>query len=197
MRLYYSPASPFARKCRIVIREKGLEGMVEEVVADPYADDPLLLEANPIAQVPALVTDDGLTLTDSPLICGWLDAYSGRPRLVPEGEAYWRVRRRETLADGVLELAVKIVLERRRPEAERSPSWLERWGRGMERALGILERGSLEADPVDLGVIAVGVVGPYLDFRHPELDWRTGHPKLAAFSDTLAKRPSFQATNPA
>jgi glutathione S-transferase len=180
-----------------VIREKGLEGMVEEVIADPYADDPLLLEANPIAQVPALVTDDGLTLTDSPLICGWLDAYSGRPRLVPEGDAYWRVRRRETLADGVLELAVKIVLERRRPEAERSPSWIERWGRGLERALGILERGSLEADPLDLGLIAVGVVGPYLDFRHPDLEWRGAHPKLAAFSDALARRPSFQATEPA
>ena len=97
MRLYYSPASPFARKCRIVIREKGLEGMVEEVAVDPYADDPRLLEANPLAQVPALVTDDGLTFVDSPLICGWLDAYSGRPRLLPEGDAYWRVRRRRKL----------------------------------------------------------------------------------------------------
>ena len=102
MRLYYSPASPFARKCRIVVREKKLEGLVEEVLADPYADDPRLLEANPIAQVPALVTDDGLTLTNSPLICAWLDAYSGRPRLLPEGDAHWRVRRRETLADGTL-----------------------------------------------------------------------------------------------
>ena len=197
MRLYYSPASPFARKCRIVIREKGLDGMVEEVVADPYADDPLLLEANPIAQVPALVTDDGLTLPDSPLICGWLDAYSGRPRLLPEGDAYWKVRRRETLADGVLELAVKIVLERRRPEGERSASWIERWTRGVHRGLDVAERGTLEPDPLDLGGIAMGVVGPYLSFRLPEIDWRADHPKLAALCEALAKRPSFQATAPA
>ncbi|QBR04318.1 glutathione S-transferase N-terminal domain-containing protein [Paraburkholderia pallida] len=28
MKLLYSPASPFARKVRIVIREKGLEGVM-------------------------------------------------------------------------------------------------------------------------------------------------------------------------
>ena len=196
MRLYYSPASPFARKCRIVVREKKLDGVVEEVVADPYADDPRLLEANPIAQVPALVTDDGLTLTDSPLICAWLDAYSGRPRLLPDGDAHWRVRRRETLADGVLELAVKIVLERRRPEGERSASWIERWKQGIGRGLAAAERGTLDPDAFDLGTAALGVVGPYLDFRLPDVAWRGEHPKLAEFCDTLAKRPSFQATAP-
>ena len=197
MRLYYTPASPFARKCRIVIREKKLEGMVEEIVADPYADDPLLLEANPIAQVPALVTDDGLTLPDSPLICGWLDAYSGRPRLLPEGDAYWRVRRRETLADGMLEMAVKIVLERRRPEHERSQTWIDRWAAGIRRGLDVAERGTLAPDPLDLGAIALGVVGPYLSFRLPDVDWRTGHPKFVALCEALAKRPSFEATAPA
>jgi glutathione S-transferase len=196
MRLFITPASPFARKCRIVVREKGLEGMVEDVVADPWNDDPRLLEVNPIAQVPALITDDGLTLTDSPLICAWLDAYSGRPRLVPEGDAYWRVRRAETLADGILEMTVKIVLERRRPEDERSAAWIDRWTRGIRRSLEIAERRELEPEPFDLGVISLGVVGPYLDFRLPDLAWRDEHPRLAAFCDTLAKRPSFQATVP-
>ena len=196
MRLYYSPASPFARKCRIVIREKKLDGAVEEVVADPYADDPGLLEANPIAQVPALVTDDGLSFTDSPLICAWLDAYSGRPRLLPEGEAYWRVRRRETLADAILELAVKIVLEKRRPQAEQSGAWIDRWRRGLHRALGAAEATALEPEPLDLGVITMAVAGAYLAFRHPGLDWRGDHPKLADLCDALARRPSFQATVP-
>ena len=35
MRLFMTVPSPFVRKCRVVIREKGLAGRVEEVVADP------------------------------------------------------------------------------------------------------------------------------------------------------------------
>ena len=51
MRLYTSPASPFARKCRVVRLEKGLESRVEEVTATfPYKDD-AYLAVNPIGQV--------------------------------------------------------------------------------------------------------------------------------------------------
>ena len=140
MKLYISAASPFARKCRIVAREKGLADRVEEIIADPYASDPALVAANPLVQVPALVTDDGTMFTDSPLICEWLDAQGSGARLLPpEGEARWRVRRLETLAGGALEMGVKLVLEKRRPESERSPSWIERWTTNMGRALEALE----------------------------------------------------------
>ncbi|HEX8570897.1 MAG TPA: glutathione S-transferase N-terminal domain-containing protein [Caulobacteraceae bacterium] len=197
MRLFITPASPFARKCRIVIREKKLDGMVEEVVADFTAEDPRLVEANPVSQVPALVTDDGLTLIDSPLICAWLDAYSGRPRLCPEGDAQWNVRRMEALADAALEMAVKLVLEGRRPESERSQTWIARWRRGLHRTLDAAERAAPEAEPLNIGVIALGVVGPYVELRFPDIDWRANRPRLAALTDTLSKRPSFQATAPA
>jgi glutathione S-transferase len=200
MRLYTAPASPFVRKCRIVVREKGLTSSVEEVDVDVYAGSDDLLAANPIGQIPALVTDDGLAITNSPLICAWLDAYSGRPRLLPEGEGHWPVRRMETLADGILELAVKLVLEGRRPEGERSPTWIARWTAGIERALDVAEQKA--PDPVDgggavdLGMISLGIVGPYLDFRQPHIDWRSGRPRLVALTDSLAKRPSFAATAP-
>jgi glutathione S-transferase len=203
MRLFISPASPFARKCRIVIREKGLRPLVEEVTADPYADDPGLLGANPIAQIPALMFDDGHWLTDSPLICAFLDHLSGDPRLLPEPngsgpEGHWGVRWRETLADGALEMAVKIVLENRRPEHERSPTWIARWTAGLERALDRIEaEAMLDAERLDLGAIAMGVVGPYLDFRLPQVDWRVAHPRLAGFCDLVGERASFAETAPA
>ena len=39
MRLYTSTGSPFARKCRVVRLEKGLEGAVEEITAVfPYKE---------------------------------------------------------------------------------------------------------------------------------------------------------------
>ena len=197
MRLYMTAPSPFARKCRVVVREKGLVDRVEEVAADPYANDQALVAANPIAQAPALVADDGTAFTDSPLICAWLDSIGSGPRLIPEGEAQWRVRRLEVLADAALEMGVKMVLENRRPEHERSPTWLGRWRDGMARALDALEAWDPPAEPLDLGVISTGCAVTWIGFRHPDFDWKQGRPKLAALSERLEQRPSFRETYPA
>lgn len=198
MRLYITDPSPYARKCRIVLRERGLSERCEEVRVDPYASDVALLEANPLAQVPALMTDEGVVLNNSPLICAWLDAHgTSGARLLPEaGEAHWRVRRLETLADGGLEMGVKWVLEKRRPEAERSPTWIARWQNGLNRTLDQLEVWEMDAAVPDLGVITAGVLVSWLDFRHPDFNWRTGRPMLTALQATLETRQSFAVTAP-
>jgi glutathione S-transferase len=197
MRLYITYPSPYARKCRIVAREKGLADRVEEIAADPYAAEPALVACNPIAQVPALVADDGTVFTDSPLICAWLDSIGSGPRLLPaEGPGHWRVRRSEVAADAVLEMGVKMILELRRPEQERSPSWLARWQDCLFRALDAIEAAPPAPEPLDLGVIATGVALTWLDFRHPTLDWKTGRPKLVALQQALEARDSFRDTYP-
>lgn len=198
MRLFMTVPSPFVRKCRIVAREKGLADQVEEVVADPYANTPELVAANPIAQAPALLTDEGVAFTDSPLICAYLDSIGTGPKLIPaSGDEHWRVRRLEVLADSALEMGVKMVLENRRPEHERSPSWLARWRDGMTRALDALEEWNPPADPLDLGVISTGCAVTWIGFRHPDIDWKTGRPNLVALSEGLEQRPSFRETHPA
>ena len=199
MKLYISTASPYARLCRIVARERGLADRIEEVVADPYADDPGLMASNPLVQVPALIAGDGLPLTDSPVICEWLDAHGTTgPRLLPpEGPEHWRVRRLQTLAHGALEMGVKRLLECRRPESEQSPSWIERWSRNMDRSFAALEQALPEDDALDLGVIATAVAATWTGFRHPDVDWRAGHPRLVALTDRLEARPSFFDTRPA
>jgi len=53
-----------------------------------------------------------------------------------------------------------------------------------------------EAERLDMGAIAFGVAGPYLDFRLPQLAWRASRPRLAALCDALATRPSFAETAP-
>lgn len=83
MKLYITTPSPFARKVRIVAREKGLADRIEEIVVDPYADAPELLSTNPVVQVPTLIAADGLPLTDSPVIAEYLDALGLGPRLLP------------------------------------------------------------------------------------------------------------------
>ena len=197
MKLYITHPSPFARKCRIVAREKGLIERIEEIAVDPYANAPELLASNPIVQVPTLIADDGLPISDSPVICEYLDALGSGPRLLPpEGPERLRVRRMETQANAALEMGVKLLLELRRPEGERSPSWMARWTENMGRALDALEAAHPDAARLDIGVITAGVAVAWIGFRHPTYDWRAGRPQLAAFHALIEERSSFSETRP-
>jgi len=197
MKLYISTASPYARKCRIVAREKGLGDRIEEIVADPYANDAALLASNPVVQVPTLIADDGLPLNDSPVICEYFDAIGSGASLLPAGGAErLRVRRLETLGNGALEMGVKLVLEKRRPEGERSPSWIARWTDNMGRALDALEAADLRADDLHMGTVTAAVAATWIGFRHPDFGWASGRPRLAAFTAAMEARPSFLDTAP-
>jgi glutathione S-transferase len=198
MKLYITVPSPFARKCRIVAREKGLIDRIEEIAIDPYASPTELLAVNPIAQAPALVTDAGEAIPDSPVICEWLDRHGSGPTLLPiDGPERWRVKRIETLASAALEMGVKLVLEKRRPETERSPSWIDRWTDNMHRALDALEAADVAAEPLDMGTITAGCAVTWIGFRHPDFDWKTGRPRLVALQVALETRASFRETYPA
>jgi glutathione S-transferase len=199
MRLYVSTGSPFARKCRVVLREKGLAGRVEEQTVEfPYKKDAEFLKANPIGQVPALLAEDGEPLFNSPVICAYLDSIGSEGRLLPAEASpeHWRVRRLEALADGLMEMTVKQVLEGRRPEVQRNEEWIGYWKQGQVLALDQLEAKAIQPEPIDLGVIATGIALTYLDFRMPDFDWRAGRPWLSALQGKLEKRESFRATFP-
>jgi glutathione S-transferase len=47
-----------------------------------------------------------------------------------------------------------------------------------------------------IGTVAAGCALGYLDFRYADRAWRNGRPKLAAWFETVGKRPSFQQTMP-
>ncbi|HVZ29085.1 MAG TPA: glutathione S-transferase family protein [Asticcacaulis sp.] len=197
MKLFINSGSPFARKTRIVVREKGLLSGVEEVFTVPVESRPDLVAANPVAQIPALVTDDDRKFCDSTLICAWLDAHAANgPCLVPAGNAYWDMRQVEALGAAMLEMLVKMVLERRRPENEQSPFWLQRWETNLMRGFGDAEALCPSADVLDMGSITLAIAATYTDFRYPHLDWRAVAPRIAALHDQLEKRPSFIDTYP-
>lgn len=197
MKLYFAGPSPFARKCRIVARERGLADRIEEIAVNPYENAPELLASNPVVQVPTLIAEDGLPITDSPVICEYLDGLGDGPRLLPPGGAdRLRVRRLETLGNQALEMGVKLVLENRRPESERSPSWIDRWTVHMGRGLDALEAARPDAGALDMGVITAGVAVTWISFRHPDYDWQTGRPNLVALQAALETRPSFAETRP-
>jgi len=106
MKLYSGPLSLFARKVEIALGEKGLafeREMVPFTQAKGYSPKhPVVLAANPKAQVPVLVDGD-LTLFDSTVIAEYLeDAYPERPLFPREPKARARCRLLELYGDEVL-----------------------------------------------------------------------------------------------
>jgi glutathione S-transferase len=49
---------------------------------------------------------------------------------------------------------------------------------------------------LSLADIAVGCSLGYLDFRFPEIDWRTPYPNLTKLAEKLGQRQSFVDTKP-
>jgi len=197
MQLVYAKPSPYSRKVRVVILEKGLVDRVSEVIVSPMEDAAALLEVNPLGKVPALRLDDCTCLYDSWVICEYLDTLTPMPRLIPDGTARIDVLRRSALADGVLDAAVTARMELLRPEPMRWPPWTERQQRAIRRSLAVMEQdvAALGA-AVTLAHIEFAVVLEYLDFRLPELAWREAHPALAAWLTQFSQRPSMRATVP-
>ena len=201
MRLLSSPTSPYARKVRMTLIEKGLADQVTVDAAVPLGtaeEAAAVRRVNPLAKIPALVLDTGEALYDSPVICEYLDSLGTGPTLLPAaGPARWTALRRQALGDGVADAAFNIVMEHRRPEAQRSTEWLDRWARAVHGAADALEQ-ELAHGPLgfDLGAIALSAAFGYVDFRLPQIDWRAGRPRLTEAFAELAARPSFVATTP-
>ncbi len=201
MKLLASLTSPFARKVRIVLAEKHVDFELE--VVNPWEPESPVVAYNPLSQVPTLVLDDGTGVFDSRVIAEYLDAMSPAVKLLPEpGRQRMLVRRIEALADGVAEAAVKLFLERKRPEEHRDPDWIALQRATVDRALATLEKELGDKDwfhghGLSLADIAAGCCLGYLDLRFSEeIEWRRGHPGLARHMDKLLSRPSFAETVP-
>jgi glutathione S-transferase len=202
MKLLGSLTSPYVRKVRVVLAEKKLDYQL--VLEDVWGSE-AILASNPLGKVPCLVLEGGEALFDSRVIVEYVDTLSPVGRLIPErGRERAEVRTWEALADGVQDAAILARLEQTWPgrtEAQRSPAWTDRQlGRvqasvqAMSQALG--ERAWCCGNHLSLADIAAGCALGYLDFRFPQIAWRTTHPNLARLADKLAQRPSFVDTAP-
>src|SRR5205823_13341575 len=83
MELRYSVTSPYARKVRVIAHELGITDKIQMIKTDPRGDAAVLVPLNPLSKIPALNTDSGEVLYDSPVICEFLDAEHGGNRYFP------------------------------------------------------------------------------------------------------------------
>jgi len=200
MKIYFSPASPYVRKCLVVAHELGLADRIEKLpaAANPVTRDQTVVASNPLGKVPTFLTDDNEALYDSRVICEYLDAEAGGKLFPREGSARWQALTQQSLGDGLLDAALLGRYETAlRPAELRWEGWLK--GQ-MEKLASSLARIEQQADSlgdrVDIGTITFGCALGYLDFRYADYGWRASYPKTAAWFDRFNARPSMQATLP-
>ena len=204
MKLIGSNTSPYVRKVRIVMIEKKLDYVF--VTEDVWAAQTTITESNPLGKVPCLIMEGSDALFDSSVIVEYLDTLSPVGKLIPSvGRERAEIKTWETLADGVLDAAILARLEATwggRTDAQRCPAWIERQLGKVHASLRAMNRG-LGEKPFCAGVhftladVAVGCALGYLDFRFPEIDWRTDYPNLSKLQGKLMQRASFVETRPA
>ncbi len=195
MKLYVTPGSPYARMARIVVIEKGLGSRVEIITAKTRTTGSPYYGINPSGRVPYLLRDDGVGMEESALICEYLDRLDGKPAFQLEG---WEARRLEGLARSYLDGLSVWLRELYRPANERSPPVIRHETDRAARLADVWEREigqPLLAGPLNMVQLTLAcALG--IELRMPDLDWRSGHPRLVAWYAPIAARPSFKATEP-
>ena len=201
MKLIGSVTSPYVRKVRVVMAEKKLDFSL--VLENVWVPETTIQEVNPLGKIPCLVMEDGSTLYDSRVIAEYLDTISPVCKLLPpNGRDRAEVKVWEALADGVLDAAILVFLERRdRLPEQQSQNWIDRQLgkvhaglREMSAKLG--ESTYCMGTHYSLADVAVGCALGWLAFRFPDIDWRGDYPNLARLFDKLSERASFRDTVP-
>ncbi|KFE50430.1 glutathione S-transferase family protein [Pseudomonas syringae] len=202
MTLYTNAASPFARKVMVLLHETG---QLDRVALLPVPLTPVnpiaeLNLDNPAGKIPALRLADGNVLHDSRVILDYLDnQHVGNPLIPREGSARWRRLTLASLADALLDAALLIRYETAlRPVEKHWDLWLDNQQQKIDRALSYFEQDAITelSSAFDVASISVAAALGYLDFRQPNLGWRSSYPRLASWYGEVSQRPSMLATQP-
>ena len=198
--LYQFWLSPFSRKVRITLKEKGLEfDLAVEKYWERRQD---FLALNPAGEVPVLLEPDGLVLADSQAICEYLDeAYPDRP-LFGEGAAAKAETRRvaawfdQKFYREVSQLLLKEKLLKRfmgmgHPDSALIRAGLQNIDYHLKYISYLSERRTwLAGDDFSLADIAAAAQVSCLDYLG-DVPWAE-HPKAKDWYARVKSRPSFR-----
>lgn len=201
MKLHWSPRSPYVRKVMACAIELGLVDRIEKIRSVVAMTKPNLevMRDNPLGRLPTLITDEGMVLFDSAVICEYLDGLSGKPKLFPAtGLDRMKALRWHALGDGMLDTGILWRNERDKPKERQTPEWLGNFEMKMRNALDTLEKeaGALEQAGFGIGHVTIACALGYLDFRFPDIRWRESRPAITAWFAKAGERPSIKETVP-
>jgi glutathione S-transferase len=196
MKIAYSAASPYVRKVMACAIARGLNDKIERWTVG--TTDPALLPFNPLSKVPSFVTDDGMMLYDSPVICEYLDSVGSAPKLFPAaGPARWNALRQQALGDGIMDASQPRRREIALPQDDGRKAYIDLQRGKVSRAIDTLEKEAASFGELKtIGEITVGCALGYLDFRFANEPWRPGHPQLDAWYAKVVKLPALAETMP-
>jgi glutathione S-transferase len=196
LELYYSPTSPYSRKVHVLLLEKGATvGLINIRESERKAKD-----KNPLGKVPTLLVDD-VPLFDSTVLTEFIDAAFPDPPLLPKAPLDRAIARRyEALADGISDVLIPIILDRKRPAELQNGALNEAYVGKARASLQALDAASagrhyLHGEAFSLADIAVVAALGYANLRFPEL-LAEGYPNLNRYHERQLERPSLKATIP-
>ena len=200
MKLFYSPLSPFARKCLIIANQLNLLDRIELIstTAHPIQRNQTIVVNNPLGQIPTLILDDGQVVHDSRVIAEFLN-HLGQGHFFPiESALRWLALTQQSLADGILDSAILTHCERAiRPETYRWSEWVDGQMDKIATGLALFEREVAEFGArMDIGTVSCACALGYIELRFPDYAWRATYPNLAAWFKLFNQLPALQATLP-
>jgi glutathione S-transferase len=196
MKITASGASPYVRKAMACAIARGIDSQLEKWTI--ATTDPVLSHSNPLGKIPTLVTDEGVALFDSPVICEFLDSIGSAPALFPAaGPARWAALRLQAIGDGILDASQPRRRELALPQDEGRVAYIDLQRGKVARAVDMLEKEAASLGALKtIGDIAVACALGYLDFRFAHEPWRPGHPKLEAWYSSVVSLPPMAKTMP-
>ncbi|KAE9989693.1 hypothetical protein EG327_002374 [Venturia inaequalis] len=190
--------SPYARKIRIALAEKGIPFHLQIEV--PWNSTTQTKLHNPLEKLPVLIPDNGPAVYESYFILEWIEHTYPTPPLYPKEKGKeLRAKQVQVVADGICDAAVLLFFEKQRSQP--SEEWMARQRRKIDGGLEALnawvgEKRYIIDDEFGLADVAAGAVLGYLKVRYQELDLGKKWPGLKKYSDGLEGRESFKGSVP-
>lgn len=199
-KVYGINASPFVRKVRVVLAEKGIAYDLDPVIPVNVSDD--FRKMSPLGKIPVFQDGDH-TLCDSSVICGYLERKHPQPALYPTdpyqyGRALWF----EEYGDSALVQVIgpKIFFQKViAPAFFNRPTDEEIVNKALTEELPPLLtylESQLDGEYLAGSVFSIGDIGivtQFVNLSHAGYGVDAGKwPKLAKYVERLVKRPSFK-----
>jgi len=200
--------SPYVRKCRAYLAEKGLAYEYEPV--SPFNPPPGFRDISPLGKIPVLL-DGGRPLADSSVICLYLERTNPTPALYPTDHyEYARALWFEEFMDGGLmpfagpqvfrPLVLGPIAMKQPVTPEIKAAALKVVETSIHPLWDYLEK-ELGSNAFFVGnklsIADLAVAAGHVNLRHADVEPAAGRwPQLAAFLARMYARPSFAALLP-
>ena len=200
MKLIIATPSPYARKVRVVLREKDID--CEEIIDIPWNKNTLTKDLNPIGKIPILLQEGIAPIYDSKVIVQYLEYLKQEPLMYPlDPTDNISARLIETTFDGVCDAVVLVFLENSRHENLRSTDWIKRQEKkiykGIEYMSGDLgNKNYFVGNDFSIADVCGISCLEYLDLRFSKFNWRRQYPNLENYWQPIRDRKSFLETKP-